>query len=117
MGELRKHLFGRYRFPAISLGNGKEQLCLLFGRKLKAAIIVFGEDRHRGTFLQGDTFKNDLSANHFSGCHFHIREDTPIRVALRRDAQRIIGTSPSRKRHRGAKIEFRMFNLNQEGKS
>ncbi len=28
------------------------------------------------------------------------------------------GTSPSRKRHhRGAKIEFRVFNLNEEGKS
>jgi hypothetical protein len=42
----------------------------------------------RTTFLEGDTFKNYLSAHHFSACHFHVNKDTPIRVALRRDAQR-----------------------------
>ena len=35
----------------------------------------------------------------------------------KRDAQRIIGTSPPWKRHRSAKIEVRMFNRDQEGKS
>ena len=88
-GELREHLFGRNRFPTIGLSNGKEQFRLLFRREVKAAFIIFGEDRYRGTFLEGDTFKNNFSVNHFSGSHFHIAKDTPIRTTPCLDAQRV----------------------------
>lgn len=85
-GELREHLFGRNCFAAIGLAHCKEQLRLLFGREVEAAFIVFGEDRHRSALFEGDPGKNDLSAYHSSSCHFHVAEDTPNRVALRRDA-------------------------------
>ena len=44
--ELRKYLLGRDGFPAIGLGNGKEQVPPLLRCELEAAFIIFGEDRH-----------------------------------------------------------------------
>jgi len=85
--EPRKHLFGGYRFSALGLGNGKEQIRLLFRREFKAAVIIFAENRHRRALLERNALKNDLSANYFSSCHLHIFKNTPIRVRLRRDAQ------------------------------
>ena len=79
--ELREHLFGGNRFTSIGLSNGKKQFSLLLRREVKPGLIIFGENRHRGAFLKGDAFNNDLSANHFSGCHLHFAKDTPIRIA------------------------------------
>jgi hypothetical protein len=44
-GESRKHFFGGYRFAAIGLPNGQEQLRLLFRSEGKAAAIILREDR------------------------------------------------------------------------
>jgi hypothetical protein len=82
----RKHLFRGYRFSALGLGNRKEQIRFLFRRELKAAVIIFGENRHRRALLEGDALKNDLSANHFSSCHLHTPKNTPIQMRLRHDA-------------------------------
>jgi hypothetical protein len=86
-GKLGKNLFSRNRFAAISLSNRKKQLRFLFRREVEAVIVIFGKDRYRGTLLKGEALNNDLSADHFSGCHFHIAEDTLVRIPLRRDAQ------------------------------
>lgn len=86
--EPRKYLFGRYHFAAIGLSNRKQQFRFLFRRKGEAAFIILGKNRHRGPLLQGNTFQDDLSANDFSSCDFHLAEDTPIPMMPRHDAQR-----------------------------
>jgi hypothetical protein len=64
--KLSNDLFGRNRFTAISLSNGEKQFCLLLRREIKASFIVLGEDDHRGSLVEGNTFKNDLPTNDFS---------------------------------------------------
>lgn len=73
MGELRKHLFGRNRFPTIGLSDRKEQFSFLFRGKGEAAFAVSGQNSHRRPLFQGYAVNYDLTADNFSSSYLIVR--------------------------------------------
>src|SRR5437764_11799810 len=85
--ELRKNLLGRNCLSTIRFSDRQHQFCFLLGRELKASFVILGQNSDGRALFEGNALEDHFSTNDFSGCHFHIAEDTPVRIPLRHDAQ------------------------------